>query len=130
MEDNTALLWYLLSTITEQWAIRGQRMDATIRVVEMIEHAKKQGQTSDTATPLHLAHELVQALASPDRRGLIDALEDIRSKIGETPPTRQQLVEAIDSMYRYAHGEGDAESYLLASRTVRRFLNDPPKESV
>jgi hypothetical protein len=130
MDDNTALLWYLLSTIAEQWAIRDQQMDATKTVAAMIEYAKEQGSTSDNAMPLHLAHELVQALASADRRGLTDALEDIRSKIGETPPTRAQLVEAIDSMHRYAHGGGDVESNILGCRIVRRFLNTLLKESV
>jgi hypothetical protein len=72
----------------------------------------------------------VQALASPDRRGLTDTLEDIRTKIGETPPTPEQLAEAIDVMNRYARGEGDIESFAPACRTVRRFLNQPPKESV
>jgi hypothetical protein len=63
MENNTALLWYLMSTITE-WAIRApQQMDATIRVADMVEYAKEQGSTSTTTVPLYLAHELVQALS-------------------------------------------------------------------
>jgi hypothetical protein len=122
MENNTALLWYLLSTIAEQWAIRGQRMDGTITVAEMIEHAKKQGQTSDTATPLHLAHELVQALASPDRRGLTDALEDILSKIGEAPPSKADFDQAIGIMNQR---DGDPATFRRATKTVRRYLNQP-----
>jgi hypothetical protein len=126
MEDNTALLWYLLSTTTE-WAIGPhQRMDATKTVAAMIDYAKEQGSTSDTATPLHLAHELVQALASADRRGLTDALEDIRSKIGETPPTQEAFFEAVKTMnFQLENGGGDNEAFARSARTVRRYLNKP-----
>jgi hypothetical protein len=124
MEDNTALLWYLLSTIA-QWAIGPhQRMDGTITVAEMIEYAKTQASTSSTETPLYLAHQLVQALASPERRGLTDTLEDIESKIGEEPPTREAFFEAVKTMnFQLENGGGDNESFARPARTVRRYLN-------
>jgi hypothetical protein len=125
MEDNIALLWSLLAESAE-WANRQTpRNDALATVAN-----DAREQVIQNTTAQHLARELVQVLAAEDRRGLTDTLEDIRIKIGEDPPTREQLVEAIDTMHRYAHGEGDAESYFPACRTVRRFLNDPPKESV
>jgi hypothetical protein len=68
----------------------------------------------------------VQALASPDRRGLTDTLEDIRSKIGDTPPTQEAFFEAVKTMnFQIENGGGDNEAFARSAKTVRRYLNKP-----
>jgi hypothetical protein len=126
MDDNTALLWYLLSKIA-QWATNPhQRMDGTITVAAMMEYAKAQPPTSNTNVPLYLAHDLVQALASPDRRGLTDTLKDILIKIGEAPPSKADFYQAIGIMnQRITNGDGDQAAFERAIKTVRRYLNRP-----
>jgi hypothetical protein len=83
-------------------------------------------QVIQNTTAQHLARELVQALASPDRRGLTDTLEDIRSKIGDTPPTREAFHEAVKTMnFQIENGGGDNEAFARSARTVPRYLNKP-----
>jgi hypothetical protein len=121
MENNIALLWSLLAESAE-WAIRQTpRNDALAGVAN-----DAREQVIQNTTVQHLARELVQALASPDRRGLTDTLEDIRSKIGDTPPTREAFYEAVKTMnFQIENDGGDNEAFARSARTVRRYLNQP-----
>jgi hypothetical protein len=66
------------------------------------------------------------SVSSPDRRGLTDALEDIRAKIGDTPPTREAFYEAVKTMnFQIENGGGDNEAFARSAKTVRRYLNKP-----
>jgi hypothetical protein len=121
MEDNIALLWSLLAESAE-WAIR--QTPSNNALAGVANDAREQVIQNTTAQ--HLARELVQALASPDRRGLTDTLEDIRSKIGDTPPTREAFHEAVKTMnFQIENGGGDNEAFARSARTVRRYLNKP-----
>ena len=71
----------------------------------------------------YLAKGLVDALASPSRRGLIGILDDIKNQIGETPPVWSDVKKALQDMC--AHIDRGGQTYDEASKLVRHYLTQP-----
>jgi hypothetical protein len=79
--------------------------------------------TTRARQPTSRKKNVVDALASPKRRGLIGAIEDIRDEIGEEDPEPDDLLEALTVMVRDIEPRGKA--FLKASQVVRVFLTQP-----
>jgi hypothetical protein len=123
MNKNTALLWYLLAEAAE-WATKQQR--ETDKLAAVANDARAQcAQYDPNNAPVihHLAKGLVEALASPDRRGLTGFLDDIKSEIGETPPVWGDVKTALQDMCN--HIESGGERFDQASKVVRFYLTRP-----
>ena len=125
MDKNTALLWSLLAEAAE-WAGRQQREEpdsafAAAANEARIRCARYDPNTADVVR--YLAKGLVDALASPGRRGLIGILDDIKNQIGETPPVWSDVKKALQDMC--AHIDRGGQTYDEASKLVRHYLTQP-----
>jgi hypothetical protein len=124
MDKNTALLWSLLAEAAE-WATRQQRGVAD-RFAAVANDARAQCAQFDPNTAevvRYLARGLVEALASPNRRGLTSILDDIKNQIGEAPPAWGDVKKALQDMC--AHMEGGGDTFEQASKVVRFYLTRP-----
>jgi hypothetical protein len=122
MDRNTVLLWSLIAASVE-WASRHRRDADQLAYAKVANDAKEECAQYDPRSTAYLAKNLVDALASPKRRGLIGAIEDIRDEIGEEDPEPDDLLEALTVMVRDIEPRGEA--FLKASQVVRVFLTQP-----
>jgi hypothetical protein len=118
MDNSTVLLWSLLAEIAE-WATR-QRLSKTSSAYAEIANDARQHSTPLTNV---LAKNLVDALANPNHRGLIDALEDIKNEVRESPPDQATVRAALEDMLSL--GDRGGTAYDRACRVVRYYLNRP-----
>jgi hypothetical protein len=120
MERNTVLLWSLVAVAAE-WAITQQRGTGDTAYGAAANDARAMCARYDQGSTTYLAKNLVDALASPERRGLVGALEDIRDEIAEVPPERDDSRKAVNAMI--SHMDKGGEEFIEATKVVRVFLN-------
>jgi hypothetical protein len=118
MERNTALLWALVAE-SVSWASRQPHDYSDAAHYARVENDARAKSHAGSTT--YLAKNLVDALASLERRGLVGALEDIKDEIGEVSPAPSELREALNVMVT-EFGTG-SDAFIKASRVVRVFLN-------